>query len=82
MVYNFASGEGSILVSVFLEKDKVELAFPGIFCSECCPSNDERPVNVSYGEIVKSKLSNFDRRAARSAENIFFKTKNTDEKSY
>ncbi|XP_062579577.1 uncharacterized protein LOC134241554 [Saccostrea cucullata] len=74
-VYNYAPGEGSIPVSIFMEKDSEELAFPAIFCGRRRPSNTERPVRVTYGEIVKSELRNVDRRAARSVENLFFKTK-------
>lgn len=74
-VYNFAPGEGAIPVSVFLEQDIEELAFPAIFCCERRAHNAQRPVNVTYGEIVKSELRNADRRAACSIENIFFKTK-------
>ena len=75
MIYNFAPGEGSVPVSVFLEKDIEELAFPSIFCGESRAPNEERPVSVTYGEIVKSELRNRDRRAALLTENIFFKTK-------
>ncbi|WAQ97286.1 hypothetical protein MAR_029976 [Mya arenaria] len=74
-VYYFAPGEGGAPVSVFLEKESEELAFPSIFCGERRPNNDERPVNVTYGEIVKSELRNVDRRTACSIENIFFKAK-------
>ncbi|VDI54623.1 Hypothetical predicted protein [Mytilus galloprovincialis] len=75
LIYNFAPGEGQIPVSVFMEENAEELAFPGIFCGTKRPSNKDRSVNVSYGEIVKAELRNVDRRAAGSIENIFFKTK-------
>lgn len=80
-VYNYAPGEGSLPISIFLEKDSEELAFPAIFCGRRRPSNTERPVRVTYGEIVKSELRNADRRAARSVENLFFKTKKIQMKS-
>jgi hypothetical protein len=60
---------------VFLEQDSEELAFPGIFCGQRRPINNERKVKVTYGDIVKSELRNCDRRAATNVENIFFKTK-------
>lgn len=74
-VYNFAPGERNIPISVFLQKDSEEMAFPGIFCGEPRPSNAARKVKVSYGDIVKSELRNCDRRAAGNVENLFFKTK-------
>jgi hypothetical protein len=75
LLYNFAPGEGSVPVSVFLEKDSEELAFPGIFCGQKRPNNSEREVKVTYADIVKSELRSSDRRAAGNVENIFFKTK-------
>lgn len=54
LLYNFAPGERSIPVSVFLEKDSEELAFPGIFCGQRRPINNERKIKVTYGDIVKS----------------------------
>lgn len=75
MVYNFAPGEGQIPVSVFMQDDAEELAFPGIFNGRRRPPNKDRQVRITYGEIVKAELRNVDRRAAHSIENIFFKTK-------
>ena len=72
-IYHFAPGEGSIPVSVFMEPQCEELAFPGIFCGEERPS--DRPVKVSYGDIVKTELRNADGRASRNIENLFFKTR-------
>ena len=74
-VYNFAPGERNIPVSVFLENDSEEMAFPGIFCGVRRPNNTSRKVKVTYSDIVKSELRNSDRRAANNVENIFFKTK-------
>ena len=39
------------------------------------PANNDRPVRVTYGDIVKSELRNADGRAASNIENLFFKTK-------
>jgi hypothetical protein len=75
LLYNFAPGERSIPVSVFLEQDSEELAFPGIFCGQRRPINNDRKVKVTYGDIVKSVLRNCDRRAAINVENIFFQNK-------
>ncbi|KAK3099796.1 hypothetical protein FSP39_009735 [Pinctada imbricata] len=74
-VYNFAPAEGGAPLSVFLQPDCEELAFPGIFCGHKRPSNEDRTVRVTYGDIVKSELRNADRRAASNIENLFFKTK-------
>ena len=75
MIYNFAPGERRVPISIFMEKDSEEQAFPGIFCGQRRSEMNERKVKVSYGEIVKSELRNADRRAAMNIENIFFKTK-------
>jgi hypothetical protein len=74
-IYHFAPGEGSVPVSIFMEPDCEELAFPGIFCGEKRPSNDERPVKVTHGDIVKYELRNADKKAASNIENLVFETK-------
>ena len=75
IVYNFAPGEGQIPISVFMQEDSEELAFPSIFCGKRRPPNKDRQTRITYGEIVKAELRNVDRRAAQSVENLFFKTK-------
>ena len=74
-VFSFAPAEGHTPLSVFLEKNSEELAFPGIFCGQTRCINKEREVPVTYSEIVRSELRNSDRRVASCVENIFFKTK-------
>ena len=74
-VFSFAPAEGHTPLSVFLEKNSEELAFPGIFCGQTRRINKEREVPVTYSEIVRSELRNSDRRVASCVENIFFKTK-------
>ena len=74
-VFSFAPAEGNVPMSVFLEKNSEELSFPGIFCGTARVPNKDRPVPVSYSEIVKSEPRNSDIRAASCVEKIFFKTK-------
>ena len=73
-IFNFAPGEGSKPISIFLEPHSEEKCFPGIYCGQRRATNEERICKVTYGEIVKSELRNVDRRAACCVENIFFKT--------
>ena len=74
-ILNFAPGEGAIPQSIFLDPHAEEKCFPSIYCGKNRPTNEVRPVKVSYGDIVKSELRNADRRAASIPENIFFKAK-------
>lgn len=60
---------------MFVDKGCEDLAFPRTFCGLRRPPNKERPIKVTYGDIVKSELRNSDRRAAMNVENLFLKTK-------
>ena len=74
-VYSFAPAEGHTPVSIFMDKNAEELAFPTIFCGQPRPENKDRPTKVSYGDICKSELRRSDRRIAKNVANIFFKYK-------
>ena len=74
-VYSFAPAEGNTPVSVFMDKNSEELAFPTLFCGKARPENSARTVNVTYGDICKSELRCSDRRMACHIPNIFFKYK-------
>jgi hypothetical protein len=73
--YSIAPGQDSSPLSIFKDINSEELAIPNIFCGKKRPTNEERKVPVHYSTIVKSELRHKDRRAARSIDNIFFKTK-------
>ena len=74
-VYSFAPAEGYTPVSIFMDKNAEELAFPTIFCGQPRPDNKDRPTKVSYGDVCKSELRRSDRRIAKNVANIFFKYK-------
>ena len=58
-IYNIAPGERSVLLSIFRDKYSDELAYPGIFLGQKRPENDDKPVDVHYSDICKSKSSKF-----------------------
>ena len=72
-ILNLAPGEGNKPKSIFLDKYSEELAYPDIFLGHSRP--EPAHVHVQYSDIVKSELTQVDRRAALNVENIFFKTK-------
>ena len=74
-VYSFAPAEGYTPVSIFMDKNAEELAFPTIFCGQPRPDNKDRRTKVSYGDVCKSELRRSDRRIAKNVANIFFKYK-------
>ena len=51
------------------------MAYPGIFLGQARPDNKQGLVNITYSDICKSELRQYDRRAAMCIENIFYKTK-------
>ena len=69
----FAPGENQRPLSVFLDKDCEELAYPDIFLGR--RRADSKHVPIKYSDIVKVELMNKDRRAAANVENLFFKSK-------
>ena len=72
-ILSVAPGENQRPMSVFLDKDCEELAYPDIFVGQ--RRQTERPTIVNYSDLVKVELMNKDRRAAQNIENLFFKTK-------
>ena len=72
-ILNLAPGEGNKPKSIFLDKYSEELAYPDIFLGHSRP--EPAHVHVQYSDIVKSELTQVDRRAALNVENIFFKAK-------
>ena len=74
-VITFAPGEGQHPLSLYHDADAEYLCFPTIFCGQRRPSKEERTVAVHYSDIVKWELRSFNRRAAQSFPNIFFKHK-------
>jgi hypothetical protein len=73
-VYNVAPGEGHTPLSVFEDKFSAKLAFPGIFAGHQRPESKDTHRPVFYSEIVKSEIRRSDRRAAKTIDNLFFKT--------
>ena len=73
-ILNLAPAEGSMPLSVFRDEYSEELAYPGIFLGQKRPGQKDRLVKVLYSDICKSELRS-DRRAAKNAENIFYKAK-------
>ncbi|XP_053405183.1 uncharacterized protein LOC128558914 [Mercenaria mercenaria] len=74
-VLTFAPGENQRPLSIYQDKDSEYLCFPTIFCGQTRQENEERLVSVHYSDIAKWELRHFDRRAANSVPNIFFKLK-------
>ena len=72
-ILSIAPGENQRPMSVFLDKDCEELAYPDIFLGS--RRQEHRSVNINYSDVVKCELMNKDRRAAKNVENLFFKTK-------
>ena len=72
-ILSFAPGENKRPMSVFLDKDCEELAYPDIYLGNRRP--ELRSVPINYSDVVKAELMNKDRRAAMNVENLFFKTK-------
>ena len=58
-IYNLATGERSVPLSIFRDKYFEELAYPGIFLGQKRPENDDRLVYVYYCDICKSKSCKF-----------------------
>lgn len=74
-VYTFAPGEGQRPLSLYQDQAAEYLSFPTIFCGKERLSDEQREVRVSYADIAKWELRSFDRRAAQSVPNLFFKLK-------
>lgn len=81
-IFNVAPAEGSTPLSIFRDKHSEELAYPGICLGKKRTENDKRLVPVHYSDICKSELRRSDRRAAMSVENIFFKAKKLQMKTF
>ena len=60
LIYSYAPAENNTPVSIFVEKNSEELSYSGIFCGQARAPNNQRSVPVTYGEIVKSELRNYD----------------------
>ena len=58
-IYNLATGERSVPLSIFRDKYSEQLAYLGIFLGQKRPENDYRLVDVHYSDIYKSKSSKF-----------------------
>ena len=66
--------------SIYQDLDAEYLCFPTLFRGRRRPENKERLVPLHFTDIAKWELRSYDRRAANSVPNIFFKLKqNTDE---
>ena len=74
-VLSIAPGEGQTPLGLYQDMDSEYLSFPSIFCGQRRPSNRERKVPVFYSDICKWELRSFDRRAALSIPNLFYKVK-------
>ena len=71
----FAPGENQRPLSIYQDLDSEYLCFPTLFCGQRRPENSERLVPLHYSDIAKWELRSYDRRAANSVPNIFFKLK-------
>ncbi len=76
-VLSFAPSKGQtpLLSSVFKEEHSEEHGFPGIFAGQQGPANANQHRPAYYGKIAKSEIHHSDRYAAKSVDNLFFKTK-------
>lgn len=74
-VYTFVPGEGQRPLSLYQDQTAEYLSFPTIFCGRKRLNNEERELCVSYADIAKWELRSFNRRAAQSVPNLFFKLK-------
>ena len=75
LVYNIAPGQYNQPVSIFKDQNAEELAFPDIFHGTPRPTNSQRKTPLTYGQLCKVEIRNYDRRVAKNIDNIFFKTK-------
>ena len=72
-VYSFAPAEHNRPISIFLDRNSEELAFPNIFWGHA--RSEIHTAKLHYSDITKSELRRRDRRVASSVDNIFFKVK-------